>query len=489
MPILPNLLTTLNVGTTPNDGTGDQLREGMIKINNNLAQIVTRVGVGQDLQLRLDSNNSVVSGDINGNNCQTVSLTLSPTSVVAGTYANPINLAVDAKGRITSISNINLPDGTYQFPILTVSNGRISNISENTPGFVRPNDTVGGDLTGTYSSPTVKGLRTVNLSTTLPSIENQVYAFQNNQWVPKTLLEILPPLNGDVQGSYNNNTVTKIRNRNISNIQPTDGQVLTWVASRNEWEPATITQQGPIPDLNGDVSGPIANNTVTKIRNRNVSNTQPTNGQVLAWSQSDNQWQPTTLAPASVGLGTAGGDLEGSYPNPNVVRLRGTLIDSSLSPNIGDILVWDGNKWRASKPMTPFYLADCIAVIRAQSGINYEILSTQLTRQVEFSLLDLSISFSVVTNSGSRNIPSTIQLLKLPTNNTTTLILDRNLNLPIAYDYNNHHGRIDYHRLSISFSPILFNQGEHIKVIIRLSNLPGEVHISASAIVTGRTVV
>ena len=474
MPILPNLLTTLNVGTTPNDGTGDQLREGMIKINNNLAQIVTRVGVGQDLQLRLDSNNSVVSGDINGNNCQTVSLTLSPTSVVAGTYANPINLAVDAKGRITSISNINLPDGTYRFPVLTVSNGRISNISENTPGFVRPNDTVGGDLTGTYSSPTVKGLRTVNLSTTLPSIENQVYAFQNNQWVPKTLLEILPPLNGDVQGSYNNNTVTKIRNRNVSSAQPTDGQVLTWVASRNEWEPATITQQGPIPDLNGDVSGPIANNTVTKIRNRSVSDAQPTNDQVLAWSGSNNRWEPTTLTPANVGLGTAGGDLSGTYPNPTVARLRGTPIDNQLSPSPGNALVWDGTKWTARPFSTEYDVSNSFSNLNVAFG-TITLLRRSFARRVSFTffVIDLLIV------SALANCPKVVSVYRLR-NNGSTLLREFSVTFTQQNPNNVFSGQFT--------PPEVFEPGDVLSVVVRGNDCTNNVYVNGSVIFRGERI-
>jgi hypothetical protein len=297
----------------------------MIKINNNLPQILTRLGVGPDLQLRLDSNNTVVEGHVTGHNCQLVSLTLKPTGVVPGNYANPINLVVDEKGRIAGVSNLSLPNGTYTAPSLTITNGRISNVVENAANVVKHNDVAGGDLTGTYPNPIVRALRTVNISTIPPTITNQVYAFQGNEWVPRTLLEILPELNGDTQGPYNNNTVAKIRGRTVSGVQPTNRQVLLWV--------------GP-----------------------------------------SNQWEPTTLTPSDVGLGTAGGDLSGTYPNPTVVGLCTTPIANPLTPNPGDALVWNGTNWDAAS-INAF---DVSGFQRGAVEYNTPIINTIIVRPVRF---------------------------------------------------------------------------------------------------------
>jgi len=88
----------------------------------------------------------------------------------------------------------------------------------------------------------------------------------------------------------------------------------------------------------GDLTGTYPNPTVANIRNRSISSSAPSTGQVLKWDGS--QW-----APSAVELtGSAGGDLTGTYPDPTVEGIQGRTI-SSASPSTDEVLKWTGSNW------------------------------------------------------------------------------------------------------------------------------------------------
>jgi hypothetical protein len=86
----------------------------------------------------------------------------------------------------------------------------------------------------------------------------------------------------------------------------------------------------------GDLSGTYPDPNVTGIQGRPVISTAPQSGQVLGW-QGGVQWAPiSVIKPGDA----AGGDLSGTYPDPTVARLQGVVVSTDL-PQDGQILKYD----------------------------------------------------------------------------------------------------------------------------------------------------
>lgn len=90
---------------------------------------------------------------------------------------------------------------------------------------------------------------------------------------------------GDVTGNIATASVVRIQSRTLSPAAPLNGQVLTWNAASNNWEP-----QPP--------SGASGNNAL-QIQGRNVSPAAPADGQTLVWTAAASTWQPAAAGSGS----------------------------------------------------------------------------------------------------------------------------------------------------------------------------------------------
>ena len=80
---------------------------------------------------------------------------------------------------------------------------------------------------------------------------------------------------------------------------------------------------------------------------------------VLSWDGTE--WRATTPSGDTdpnddITIGAAaGGDLSGTYPDPNVIKLRGRLI-ANAAPSNGQVLKWDGLRWTPADDLegTPY---------------------------------------------------------------------------------------------------------------------------------------
>jgi hypothetical protein len=179
------------------------------------------------------------------------------------------------------------------------------------------------DLQGRYPDSIVRGIQGTGVSATPPAAD-QYLVFDGTQWVPAHL----PDGEQDLSGRYPRSTVVGLQGTPVSNAAPGLDQYLFHDQITGRWIPANL------PDATGDLAGRYPSLEIAKLQTHEVAAADPGEGQVLAFV--DGRW----VAADAVGLlPAAGGDLDGAYPDPTVVRLRGRRI-ADRAPAEGDVLVY-----------------------------------------------------------------------------------------------------------------------------------------------------
>jgi len=99
---------------------------------------------------------------------------------------------------------------------------------------------VGGDLSGKLGSPSVVGLRGIPVSGIAPST-GQLLTYDGALWRPSTpsFISTGQSAGGDLAGTYPSPSVAALRGRTVSTNAPSSGQVLTW--SGADWRPVSPT--------------------------------------------------------------------------------------------------------------------------------------------------------------------------------------------------------------------------------------------------------
>ena len=149
-------------------------------------------------------------------------------------------------------------------------------------------------------------------------------------------------------------TVAGIQGKAVSNIAPTDAQVLFYNATTSKWVAASLSGDAAVTN-NGVV-------TVGALQGRSVSAAAPGAGQVLTWNNATTKWDAEasqaalpTLSSADIWIGSAGNAATPIAPSGDV-----TMTNTGLFTVAGS----RARRFQTSRPPTP----KCSIMLRLVSG-------------------------------------------------------------------------------------------------------------------------
>jgi hypothetical protein len=240
---------------------------------------------------------------------------------------------------------------------ISVNGSTISIAAGTIPTTLPPNGTAGGDLSGSYPTPSVKALLGRTLAPTAPT-NGQVLKFNlaSSSWEPSTdivgtgggitytggtgilvtgstisvaagtIPTTLPPngaAGGDLSGTYPTPSVKALLGKALGTTPPSEGQVLKYNQTSSSWEPSA------------DNVGTGGGGSITYTGGTGIS----VSGSTISIAAGT---IPTTLPPN----GAAGGDLSGTYPTPSVKALLGKAL-ATTPPSDGQVLKYKQltNSW------------------------------------------------------------------------------------------------------------------------------------------------
>jgi hypothetical protein len=201
------------------------------------------------------------------------------------------------------------------------------------------------DIAGRYDDVRVTALQRTPVSADPPKAANQVLAYTGREWAPADAGAVLGPAGGDLQGTYPSPTIAKLQGKDVAASSPAAGHLLQFQKLADgtlKWVSAPLTVAF---GLKSDLTG-FPETTVRSLKGQpfTAAPTSLDKGHVLTWNGA--AWVNQAPAATSGGAtGTAGNDLRGTYPNPTVVGIQNQAVAAGTAP--GQVHVFNGTSWDA----------------------------------------------------------------------------------------------------------------------------------------------
>ena len=296
---------TIGLGSTANDNTGDTLRAGGDKVNDNFSEIYTALGNGSNLTVTLA--NPAVNQVLRYNG--TTFIPSDYTQLTSALDVNSNSIISSANGNI-SIA----PNGTGN---VTISNGSITNTFNGTDGTIDLPTTIKykNEYTSLGASP---------LPATYPGYFFTVDGDDN----PYVNINITAGGVGDARAKVltEYSSLGLVGDVDVVSNAPSNGQVLKWNTSSSKWLPAD------------DIAGAGSQNLWESI----VADT----GTTTADSDTDSL---TISGGTDIATAITGDTVTINYTGTPVTTFA-ALTDTDLSGIVkGDSIYWNNTDWVVSR--------------------------------------------------------------------------------------------------------------------------------------------